>query len=102
LMQRMKDEARQQGAAEIGGAEGEGEAEAEFPADERGEEEKPGATGKPSESALDFAARQRIEELFEEARKDRSRGMRLKAELDRLGCFKLYENRFLDLFKRAG
>jgi hypothetical protein len=95
LMQRMKDEAKQQGEAEV-------ESEAvEAEANEDAEDEDPEAT-KPAESALDFAARQRIEELFEEARKDRSKGMRLKAELDRLGCFKLYENRFLDLFKRAG
>lgn len=95
LMQRMKDEAKLQGAAE---AENEA-AESEASEDEEGE---PEASPKSIESALDFAARESIEELFEEARKDRSKGMRLKEELDRLGCFKLYENRFLDLFKRAG
>jgi uncharacterized protein len=91
LMQRMKDEAKRSGAE---GAEDEFEVEGagdELPTPE-----------KPEKSALDFAARERIEELFEAARKDRARGMRLKEELDRLGCFKLYENRFLDLFKRAG
>lgn len=50
----------------------------------------------------DFATRSRIEQMFEEARKDRTRAVRLKEDLDRLGVFKLYENRFLDLFKRAG
>lgn len=50
----------------------------------------------------DFATRSRIEAMFEEARKDRAHAVRLKEDLDRLGVFKLYENRFLDLFKRAG
>ncbi len=43
--------------------------------------------------------RRRIERLFEEARNDRSRAYELKQELDRLGCFAEYEDRFLDLFK---
>jgi len=42
----------------------------------------------------------RIEELFEVARKDRSRAYELKQELDRLGVFADYEDRFLDLFKK--
>ncbi len=50
---------------------------------------------------LDDATRQKIEELFERARADRSRSGELKAELDRLGVFAAYEDRFLDLFKRA-
>jgi proteasome assembly chaperone (PAC2) family protein len=40
-----------------------------------------------------------IEELFTEAAKDRSKAFELKQELDRLGVFKEYEDRFLDLFK---
>lgn len=44
-------------------------------------------------------ARQRLERLFEEARKDRSLAYGLKQELDRLGLFSEYEDRFLDLFK---
>lgn len=51
--------------------------------------------------ALDLATRTRIEELFEEARRDRGKAVRLKEELDRHGVFDRYENRFLDLFKRA-
>jgi proteasome assembly chaperone (PAC2) family protein len=94
LMERMKQEARQQGASKV-----EGDAETES-GEEAPEPETPAPTA--TEPALDFATRQRIEELFAEARKDRSRSMRLKEELDRLGVFKLYENRFLDLFKRAG
>lgn len=41
----------------------------------------------------------RIEALFDEARRDRSRTFELKRELDRLGIFRDYEDRFLDLFK---
>lgn len=42
---------------------------------------------------------QRIEELFAAAREDRARALELKAELDRLGLFGAYEDRFLDLFE---
>jgi proteasome assembly chaperone (PAC2) family protein len=48
------------------------------------------------------ADRQRIEALFEQAVKDRSKAFELKQELDRLGVFKEYEDRFLDLFKKPG
>lgn len=41
----------------------------------------------------------RIEELFARAAGDRSKAFELKRELDRLGLFKQYEDRFLDLFK---
>ncbi|MEO5715215.1 MAG: PAC2 family protein [Luteolibacter sp.] len=40
-----------------------------------------------------------LEELFEAARKDHSLAYGLKQELDRLGLFNEYEDRFLDLFK---
>jgi proteasome assembly chaperone (PAC2) family protein len=42
-----------------------------------------------------------IEELFRQATSDRSKAFELKRELDRLGLFKDYEDRFLDLFKRS-
>jgi proteasome assembly chaperone (PAC2) family protein len=42
----------------------------------------------------------RIEDLFVRAAKDRSKAFELKQELDRLGVFKEYEDRFLDLFKK--
>lgn len=51
---------------------------------------------------LSPAARERIERLFAEAAEDRSRSGRLKAELDRLGVFEQYEDRFLDLFRKTG
>jgi hypothetical protein len=43
----------------------------------------------------------RIESLFQEAGSDRSKAIRLKAELDRLGVFDRFEDRFLDLFKQG-
>jgi uncharacterized protein len=43
---------------------------------------------------------QRIERLFEQAQQDRSKAYELKRELDRLGVFMDYEDRFLDLFKK--
>ncbi|HYE60791.1 MAG TPA: PAC2 family protein [Phycisphaerales bacterium] len=61
--------------------------------------ERGGAEREPK--LLDFSTKNRIEQMFVEARKDRGRAMRLKDELDRLGAFKQYEDRFLDLFKRA-
>jgi proteasome assembly chaperone (PAC2) family protein len=42
---------------------------------------------------------QRLEELFEQAKNDRSAAYELKRELDRLDVFAEYEDRFLDLFK---
>lgn len=51
------------------------------------------------EERLDPADEKRIEALFKEAANDRSKAFELKQELDRLGLFKGYEDRFLDLFK---
>jgi len=50
---------------------------------------------------LDFLAREEIERLFVAARSDPSRVMELKNHLDRLGVFPRYEDRFLDLFRKA-
>jgi predicted ATP-grasp superfamily ATP-dependent carboligase len=50
---------------------------------------------------LSPADKARIETLFEAAHEDRSKAVELKAELDRLGQFRRYENRFLDLFKKG-
>jgi proteasome assembly chaperone (PAC2) family protein len=54
------------------------------------------------EERLGSADQQRIEGLFAQAERDRSKAFELKQELDRLGVFKDYEDRFLDLFKKAG
>jgi proteasome assembly chaperone (PAC2) family protein len=52
------------------------------------------------EPTANRAEKQRIESLFGEATKDRSKAFELKRELDHLGVFKEYEDRFLDLFKK--
>lgn len=51
--------------------------------------------------ALDTEAKRRIEDLFKQAETDRAKAFELKRELDRLGVFDKYEDRFLDLFKRG-
>jgi proteasome assembly chaperone (PAC2) family protein len=48
------------------------------------------------------ADQRQIEALFKQAATDRSKAFELKQELDRLGVFKEYEDRFLDLFKHSG
>lgn len=53
------------------------------------------------EEGLDVNDRKRIERYFQEASRNRSKAFELKQELDRLGVFKEYEDRFLDLFKKA-
>jgi hypothetical protein len=45
--------------------------------------------------------RLRIEERFAISQKDRTKAFELKQELDRLGVFKDYEDRFLDLFRKS-
>jgi proteasome assembly chaperone (PAC2) family protein len=47
----------------------------------------------------DSTVRKHIEEMFATARQDRARAYELKQELDRLGLFNEFEDRFLDLFK---
>ena len=72
---------------------------------EEGDQTTSGAqeqSASPPETRPDAAARSRIERLFEEARRDTSKAVSLKEELDRLGVFRQYEDRFLDLFRRAG
>jgi proteasome assembly chaperone (PAC2) family protein len=53
------------------------------------------------EERAEAADRERIEGLFQRAARDRSKAFELKRELDRLGLFKEYEDRFLDLFKKT-
>jgi proteasome assembly chaperone (PAC2) family protein len=57
-------------------------------------------TTEPAEPKIPPEVEQRIERLFEESRQDRSKAYLLKQELDRLGLFQEFEDRFLDLFKR--
>jgi proteasome assembly chaperone (PAC2) family protein len=54
----------------------------------------------PEEPRVSPSDERRIDRLFEKAQSDRSKAYELKAELDRLGVFDLYEDRFLDLFKK--
>lgn len=53
------------------------------------------------EPRLSTADAQKIEQLFDQAQRDRSTAYELKRELDRLDVFKDYEDRFLDLFRKA-
>jgi len=53
-----------------------------------------------SESLLTEKDERRIESMFEVAGRNRSKALELKRELERLGVFQDYEDRFLDLFKR--
>jgi proteasome assembly chaperone (PAC2) family protein len=65
-------------------------------------EEEEGSAEPAEEERVDTADKQRIERLFTQAARDRSKAFELKQELDRLGLFKEYEDRFLDLFKKPG
>lgn len=67
--------------------------------DEEGEGDG-GFTPEPPDEA-DEEDTARIEELFDQAADDRSKAFELKQELDKLGRFKEYEDRFLDLFRKA-
>jgi proteasome assembly chaperone (PAC2) family protein len=53
------------------------------------------------EERVRAADKQRIEQLFEQAKQDRSFAYELKRELDRLDVYREYEDRFLDLFKKS-
>jgi uncharacterized protein len=69
--------------------------------DEEPEEQTPPPPQKKKEPAIDPAARQRIRQLFDEAKRDRQKAFQLKEELDRLGVFSQYEDQFLNLFRRG-
>jgi proteasome assembly chaperone (PAC2) family protein len=64
-------------------------------------EEEGASLEPPEEKQPSFADQERIEELFKQAARDRSKAFELKQELDRLNLFKEYEDRFLDLFKKS-
>lgn len=50
------------------------------------------------EEKVPHVVMEKIEHLFLEAKKDRTKATELKRELDRWNIYELYENRFLDLF----
>jgi uncharacterized protein len=54
-----------------------------------------------ADDELDPNDQRRIDELFEQAAKNRSKAYELKRELDRLDVFDRYEDQFLDLFKKS-
>jgi proteasome assembly chaperone (PAC2) family protein len=63
------------------------------------ESEFPSSSEPEEEDRLSPQDREHIEQLFQQAEKDRSRAYELKRELDRLEVFPEYEDRFLDIFK---
>jgi proteasome assembly chaperone (PAC2) family protein len=69
----------------------------QIPAEEEAYSPEPAEEERP-----DSAQIRHIEQLFDQASADRSKAFELKQELDRLGVFKDYEDRFLDLFKKSG
>jgi hypothetical protein len=68
------------------------------PADDEPESEPEEPEGEPTPPDADTS---RLEELFAQAAADRSKAFELKRELDRLGVFAKYEDRFLDLFRKT-
>ncbi len=62
-------------------------------------EEEP-AAAEPAEPGVTEKDRALVERLFAEAAHERSKTFELKRELDRLGLFRAYEDRFLDLFRK--
>lgn len=103
LLKKMEEAAREQGA--VPGQEGFTVPEFATAEDEdedgNGETDQPPKTAEAKEPELDYATRRRIDSLFQAAQQDRSKAFRLKQELDRLGVFKQFEDRFLDLFRKA-
>jgi proteasome assembly chaperone (PAC2) family protein len=70
---------------------------------QREEEDEESFQPEPAQEDTTSAAdRRRIEAMFKQAKNDRSRAFELKRELDRLGIFQEYEDRFLDLFQKKG
>lgn len=65
------------------------------------EEDEEEAFSAASDEALSREDAEELERLFRETAKDRSKAYDLKRELDRLGVFEQYEDRFLDLFRKS-
>ncbi|TWU23379.1 PAC2 family protein [Novipirellula galeiformis] len=71
--------------------------------EDTGEGDKTGGEpwqSEPTESGISPEDERHLETMFDAAKQDRSRAFELKSELDRLGVFEDYEDRFLDLFKK--
>jgi proteasome assembly chaperone (PAC2) family protein len=68
---------------------------------QQSQSEEESFSGEPAEEErIRPSDSERIERLFARAAQDRSKAFELKQELDRLGVFKDFEDRFLDLFKK--
>jgi uncharacterized protein len=81
--------------------------ETDEPPQAQEDDEDSAATAKPespasAEPRISPEVAERIDALFRDAERDRGKAVELKAELDRRGLFRRYEDRFLDLFRRAG
>lgn len=61
--------------------------------------EDEGTKGPSADKKIPESITTKIEKLFHEAQVDRSNAIMLKKELDRWDLYKLYEDRFLDLFR---
>jgi uncharacterized protein len=67
---------------------------------EEEEEEESFNPGSAEEERISAEDEEKIDRLFSQARDSRLKAYELKRELDRLEVFDLYEDRFLDLFKK--
>jgi proteasome assembly chaperone (PAC2) family protein len=102
LLERMQAAARRARASAADDDEDAGFSVPSFVASEAEHVEGGGEEDGDDGPQLDGRVRRRLERLFARAREDRTQALELKAELDRLGVFKDYEDRFLDLFKQGG
>jgi hypothetical protein len=101
MLEKLQENARQQAGEEGFTVEGAEKAENGAADEDREEESAKKEEKLPAASKLDLAARKRIESLFTAATEDQAKAFALKEELDRLGVFKQYEDRFLDLFRKG-
>jgi proteasome assembly chaperone (PAC2) family protein len=69
-----------------------------FPAEKQQDEEMPDI----EDEKVPHYIMEKIEQLFKKVEMDKSAGPELKRELDKWNLYKLYENRFLDLFEDDG
>jgi len=90
LMERMQE------ASQEPGDDDDEEFAAGLPMEPESSDESP-----PKKPTLSPVVERRIERMFEQAEADREKAFELKRELDRHNVFEQYEDRFLDLFKKA-
>lgn len=98
-MREQLSAAYEQALKALGAAETAEEEEAGEAGEAAEEAEEPPARAEEAAGGLSPQDEKRLEELFGQAATDRSRAFELKTELDRLGVFRRFEDRFLSLFK---